>query len=88
MKCYFNYECEAIVICDICQQTPCANRCPNSDSEYSENFITCQCKDDNKLYENDYYFNIDEKIYCEVCIEEYFVQIRKIVDFDSQGTLI
>lgn len=54
-------------MCELCRQYPCSSSCPNA----PEPEPICVCdKCEEGIYEGEYFFEIDEKKYCENCIND------------------
>ena len=53
-------------MCDICWQTPCHNRCPNTDVHYVCKCVNCG----NEIYDGDVCYDINGEIWCEDCITD------------------
>lgn len=54
-------------MCSECRQNPCDPRCPNADEP--EAIYFCESCG-NGIFKGDYYWDIDEMIICENCIED------------------
>lgn len=58
---------EAAAMCDVCRQFPCDPRCPNA-PEPEAVYTCCNCREG--ICEGDTYYIIDNKKWCEECINE------------------
>lgn len=55
-------------MCDICRQTPCHPRCPNApEPPVFGRCVKCQ----EKIFDGDDYWDMDDGIWCEDCIDEH-----------------
>lgn len=57
-------------MCDVCLQHPCHPRCPNAPEPPEPPYITECLNCGEKIYDGDYYYDIDGEEWCEECIKE------------------
>lgn len=57
-------------MCDVCLQHPCHPRCPNAPEPSEPPYVTECLNCGEKIYDGDYYYDIDGEEWCEECIKE------------------
>ena len=57
-------------MCDVCLQHPCHPRCPNAPEPPEPPYVTECLNCGEKIYDGDYYYDIDGEEWCEECIKE------------------
>lgn len=54
-------------MCDLCRYNPCISNCPNFEPEPV--YLCDECGDG--IYDGEPYYSIDDKHYCEGCIDTF-----------------
>ena len=65
-------------MCEVCRTNPCDPRCPNSPDPP----VFAECENCGKeIYDGDDYWEIDDKKYCEKCIDKFhkFAEVEEYV---------